>query len=101
MYLRPVCELPGGRLWTYEAKLDGYRCLATKRSVGVVLWSRCGTGSRAGSRRLPGRVTSSRRTRLSTVKWSRIGGDGRVSFNAAALTVKRATSSIPEVFVIL
>lgn len=30
-----------------------------------------------------------------------IRGDDRVSFNAAAPTVKRATSSIPEVFVIL
>ncbi len=39
-----VRELPDGGLWTYEAKLDGYRCLAAKRSNGVVLWSRRGNG---------------------------------------------------------
>jgi bifunctional non-homologous end joining protein LigD len=44
MYAEAVRELPDGGLWTYEAKLDGYRCLATKRSGGVVLWSRRGNG---------------------------------------------------------
>ena len=44
MYVRPVRELPDSGLWTYEAKLDGYRCLAAKRSGGVVLWSRRGNG---------------------------------------------------------
>jgi ATP-dependent DNA ligase len=39
-----VRELPDGGLWTYEAKFDGYRCLAAKRSSGVVLWSRRGNG---------------------------------------------------------
>ncbi|MGN6718114.1 MAG: ATP-dependent DNA ligase [Candidatus Binatia bacterium] len=33
-----------GGFWTYEAKLDGYRCLAAKRGNNVVLWSRRGTG---------------------------------------------------------
>jgi len=44
MYAEAVRELPDGGLWTYEAKLDGYRCLAAKRSSGVVLWSRRGNG---------------------------------------------------------
>lgn len=33
-----------GGNWTYEAKLDGYRCLAAKRRNGVALWSRRGNG---------------------------------------------------------
>ena len=44
MQVVPVRELPDGGKWTYEAKLDGYRCLAAKRSTGVVLWSRRGNG---------------------------------------------------------
>jgi len=43
MYAEAVRELPDGGAWSYEAKLDGYRCLAAKRSVdGVVVWSRRG-----------------------------------------------------------
>ena len=44
MQVAPVRELPDGGAWTYEAKLDGYRCLAAKRAVDVVLWSRRGKG---------------------------------------------------------
>jgi len=32
MYAEAVHELPDGGAWSYEAKLDGYRCLAMKRS---------------------------------------------------------------------
>jgi ATP-dependent DNA ligase len=42
MYAEAVRELPNGGLWSYEAKLDGYRCLAAKRGSGVALWSRRG-----------------------------------------------------------
>jgi len=28
MQVVPVAELPDGGAWSYEAKLDGYRCLA-------------------------------------------------------------------------
>lgn len=42
MYAEAVRELPDGGAWTYEAKLDGYRCLAAKRSDDIVLWSRRG-----------------------------------------------------------
>ena len=44
MQVSLVRELPDGDAWTYEAKLDGYRYLAAKRSSGVVLWSRRGNG---------------------------------------------------------
>ena len=44
MYAEAVRELPDGAIWTYETKLDGYRCLAARRSTGVVLWSRRGNG---------------------------------------------------------
>jgi len=40
MYTEAAQELPDGGLWSYEAKLDGYRCLTARRSGGVVLWSR-------------------------------------------------------------
>jgi ATP-dependent DNA ligase len=42
MILSEVRQLPDGEQWTYEAKLDGYRCLAGKNG-GVTLWSRRGT----------------------------------------------------------
>jgi ATP-dependent DNA ligase len=42
MYAQAVRELPDGDAWAYEAKLDGYRCVAARRSAGVVLWSRRG-----------------------------------------------------------
>jgi DNA ligase D-like protein (predicted ligase) len=42
MYAQSTSSLPPAELWTYEAKLDGYRCLAAKHSGGVVLWSRRG-----------------------------------------------------------
>ena len=30
----PVRQLPDDGKWTYEAKLDGYRCLVAKREGG-------------------------------------------------------------------
>src|SRR4030095_12706550 len=41
-YAEAVHQLPDGNGWSLEAKFDGYRCLAAKRSAGVVLWSRRG-----------------------------------------------------------
>ena len=43
-YAEAARELPDGDAWTYEAKLDGYRCLAAKRGGRAVLWSRRGNG---------------------------------------------------------
>jgi len=34
-----VRELPEGNVWTYEAKMDGYRCLASTRDGEISLWS--------------------------------------------------------------
>lgn len=44
MQVALVRSLPDGGTWIYEAKLDGYRCLAANRSGAVVLWSRRGNG---------------------------------------------------------
>lgn len=43
MQVTPVRALPNGGQWAYEAKLDGYRCLAANRGGRVVLWSRRGS----------------------------------------------------------
>jgi bifunctional non-homologous end joining protein LigD len=44
MYAQAIRALPEGKLWSYDAKLDGYRCLAAKDASGAVLWSRRGNG---------------------------------------------------------
>jgi bifunctional non-homologous end joining protein LigD len=82
MYAEAVRELPDGGLWTYEAKLDGYRCLAAKRGNRVVLWSRRGNGFTA---RFPGIARACEKLPVDTVidgEIVAIGPDGRVSFNA-------------------
>jgi len=43
MQISAVRVLPDGGEWTYEAKLDGYRCLAANRGGRGLLWSRRGT----------------------------------------------------------
>ena len=35
MYAQLVQQLPDGKDWLYEVKLDGYRCLAGKDGAGV------------------------------------------------------------------
>lgn len=40
MQCLPVTELPESDEWTFEIKLDGFRCLAVKNGSKVQLWSR-------------------------------------------------------------
>jgi bifunctional non-homologous end joining protein LigD len=41
MFVRSIAELPQNtHEWSYEIKLDGYRCLAGRDEKGVTLWSR-------------------------------------------------------------
>jgi ATP-dependent DNA ligase len=40
MQCKPVTALPADEKWTYEIKLDGYRCIAVKRARDVTLFSR-------------------------------------------------------------
>ena len=69
MQCKPVTALPAGEKWTFEIKLDGYRCIAVKRAREVTLFSR---HNKVLNRRFPGvaeaialsrgRVRSRRRT---------------------------------------
>lgn len=82
MYADAVRELPDSGLWTYEAKLDGYRCLAAKRRSGVVLWSRRGNGFTS---RFPEIARSCEKLPPETLidgEVVAIDESGRVSFNA-------------------
>jgi bifunctional non-homologous end joining protein LigD len=82
MYAEVCRELPDGGDWTYEAKLDGYRCLAAKRSGKAVLWSRRGNGFTA---RFPEIARACENLPPNTMvdgEVIAIGPDGRVSFNS-------------------
>lgn len=82
MQVSPVRDLPDGDKWTYEAKLDGYRCVAAKRSNGVVLWSRRGNGFTA---RFPEIARAGEKLPADTLIDGEViamDDNGRVSFNA-------------------
>ena len=53
MQCKPVTALPAGEKWTFEIKLDGYRCIAVKRGREVTLFSR---HEKVLNRRFPGVV---------------------------------------------
>ena len=80
MYVTAAPELPDSQDWDYEAKLDGYRCLAGKNG-GVTLWSRRGT---LFTSRFPEVARACEKLPADTVidgEVVAIGEDGRVSFN--------------------
>lgn len=90
MQVAPVRDLPDGGAWSYEAKLDGYRCLAAKRSSGVVLWSRRGNGF---TDRFPEIVQACEKLPPDTLidgEVVAVDGTGRVSFNALQHTGMKA-----------
>ena len=51
MRCKPVAELPAGEKWSFEIKLDGYRCIAVKRGKEITLFSR---HQKVLNRRFPG-----------------------------------------------
>ena len=82
MQVVPVRKLPDGGNWTYEAKLDGYRCLVPRRSSGVVLWSRRGNGF---TQRFPQIARACEKLPMDTLIDGEVivvGEDGRCSFNS-------------------
>jgi ATP-dependent DNA ligase len=82
MYAEAVRELPDGGLWSYEAKLDGYRCLAATRNGHIVLWSRRGNGFTS---RFPEIARACEKLPAETLidgEVVAIDESGRVSFNA-------------------
>ena len=82
MLASSVRELPGGAAWSYEAKLDGYRCLAARSGNHVVLWSRRGNSFTA---RFPEIARACQAMPTDTMidgEVVAIDADGRMSFNA-------------------
>jgi bifunctional non-homologous end joining protein LigD len=90
MYAEAVRELPNGGLWTYEAKLDGYRCLAAKQGSAVMLWSRRGNGFNT---RFPQIARACEKLPPDTLidgEVIAIDEGGRISFNALQHSNERA-----------
>jgi bifunctional non-homologous end joining protein LigD len=82
MYAEICRELPDGGAWTYEAKLDGYRCLAANRNGRRVLWSRRGNGFTDRFREITAACAKLPPGTMIDGEVIAIGPDGRVSFNA-------------------
>jgi bifunctional non-homologous end joining protein LigD len=82
MYATLVQELPDGNAWTYEAKLDGYRCLAGRQKNGVTLWSRRGNLFTARFSEIARACEKLSADTLIDGEIIAIDDDGRVSFNA-------------------
>ncbi len=81
MYAQLIQQLRDGKNWLYEVKFDGYRCLASRDTTGVTLWSRRGNDLTAqfpniakGCERLPPRT-------LLDGEIVAIDENGRISFN--------------------
>jgi ATP dependent DNA ligase domain/Mannosylglycerate hydrolase MGH1-like glycoside hydrolase domain len=72
MQCKPVTGLPAGEKWTFEIKLDGYRCIAVKRGSEVTLFSR---NEKVLNKRFPTVVDALASPRLRS-RW----GTGRLRF---------------------
>jgi bifunctional non-homologous end joining protein LigD len=81
MQVQPVRELPDGGAWSYEAKLDGYRCLVARRRTGVVLWSRRGKRFTDRFPAIPRACEKLPADTLIDGEVIVVGEDGRCSFN--------------------
>jgi bifunctional non-homologous end joining protein LigD len=81
-YAEAVQELPAGAIWTYEAKLDGYRCLAAKSGKNVSLWSRRGNSFNARFPAISRACQNFPPDTLIDGEVIAIDSDGRLSFNA-------------------
>ena len=92
MYATLLRELPDGGEWTYEAKLDGYRCLAANRDGRVILWSRRGNGFTHRFAEIARACANLPPDTLIDGEVVAIGEDGRCSFNA--LQHSRPTAEI-------
>src|SRR5688500_7590251 len=82
MYAGAVKQLPYGAIWTYEAKLDGYRCLAANRGSSVDLWSRRGNSFKF---RFPEIAEALKKLPADTLidgEVIALDAAGRISFNA-------------------
>jgi bifunctional non-homologous end joining protein LigD len=92
MYATLVRELPDGGQWNYEAKLDGYRCLAANRDGRAVLWSRRGNGFTHRFAEIAHACANLPPDTLVDGEVVAIGDNGRCSFNA--LQHSRPTAEI-------
>lgn len=90
MYAESVRELPDGGLWTYEAKFDGYRCLATKSKSDVALWSRRGNSYTARFAEIARACEALPPDTLIDGEVVAIDESGRISFNAVQHSKTRA-----------
>jgi bifunctional non-homologous end joining protein LigD len=90
MYAESVRELPDSGLWTYEAKLDGYRCLPGKHGNDVALWSRRGNSYTARFAEIARACEALPPDTLIDGEVVAINESGRISFNAIQHSKTRA-----------
>jgi DNA ligase D-like protein (predicted ligase) len=90
MYAEAAQVLPDGDAWIYEAKLDGYRCLAAMHDGKVTLWSRRGNLFTTRFPEIARACDNLPPDTLIDGEVVAISSDGRVSFNALQHNRSRA-----------